>query len=209
MILSGRGFVMDKVFTEEFWQTLGALISRDPLVIVLLLVAFILGFLIRGWLDGREIRGLAAENRGLEADRKAAATRLKLAQEEQKAVTPPIETLNKTKLEEDVALLKTEIAQIKVVLPQSIITQLDKVAATTAIVTSTVRVLSETNNALGTILSTGSYLLIWDDHLGHTYFSEETTIITTAIQIGAKNGPDRELRLEDAYIVSGQGSGEV
>lgn len=52
------------------------------------------------------------------------------------------------------------------------------------------------------------YSLVWDDHLGHSYSSEGTTILTQAIQIGAKNG-DREIRLEDAYIVSGQGNGEV
>ena len=52
-------------------------------------------------------------------------------------------------------------------------------------------------------------MLIWDNHLGHTYSSEGTNIITEAIQIGAKNGPNREMRLENAYIVSGQGAGEI
>jgi len=51
--------------------------------------------------------------------------------------------------------------------------------------------------------------LVWDDHLGHSYSTEGTTIITQAVQIGAKNGSDREIRLEEAYIVSGQGSGEI
>jgi hypothetical protein len=192
---------MDKIFTDEFWQTLGALISRHPSVIILLLVAFILGSMFTRWLDGREVRGLKAEKDAVEA-------RLKLAQEEQKAVTPSIEILNTTKLEEDVAVLKTEVAQIRgVILPQSVITQLDKVAATTAMVTSTVRVLSEANTVLKATL-TPPYLLNFDDHLGHTYSSEGTAIITKAIQIGATNGRYQELRLKDAYIVSGQGSDE-
>jgi hypothetical protein len=50
--------------------------------------------------------------------------------------------------------------------------------------------------------------LIWDDHLGHSYSSRGTEIITEAIQISATNGAGHELRLEDAYIVSGQGYGE-
>lgn len=53
------------------------------------------------------------------------------------------------------------------------------------------------------------FSLSWDDHLGHSYSSEGTNIITEAIQIGARNGPNREMRLEDAYIISGQGAGEV
>jgi hypothetical protein len=51
--------------------------------------------------------------------------------------------------------------------------------------------------------------LSWDDHLGHTYSSEGTTILTQGIQIGARNGPDRELQLENAYIISGEGSGRI
>jgi hypothetical protein len=51
--------------------------------------------------------------------------------------------------------------------------------------------------------------LSWDDHLGHTYSSEGTTILTRGIQIGARNGPDRELQLESAYIISGEGSGRI
>jgi hypothetical protein len=138
--------VIDKLLTDEFWQSLGALISRHPAVIILLIVVFFLGLIITRWVDSREIRGLKAE-------KDAAETRLKLAEDKQKAVTPSIEILNKTKLEEDVAQLKIEVAQIKGALPQSVITQVDKVVATTAIVTSTARVLSEANTVLGAALS--------------------------------------------------------
>lgn len=46
--------------------------------------------------------------------------------------------------------------------------------------------------------------LIWDDHLGHTYSSDDGIIITRAIQISAKNASGREISLEGAYIVSGE-----
>jgi hypothetical protein len=69
--------------------------------------------------------------------------------------------------------------------------------------------IAHTNEQNPATNSAGSYVLIWDNHLGHTYSSEGTTIVTEAIQIGAKNGPNREMRLENAYIVSGQGAGEV
>ena len=138
--------MIDKLFTNEIWQTFGALIARHPSVIILLVVVFGLGWTIKSWLDGREIRGLRAENHAKES-------RLKLAQDEQKAFTAPLQILNSPKLEEDVAVLKTEVAQIKAVIPPSILNQLDKVAATTAIVTSTARVLSTANAVLGSTLS--------------------------------------------------------
>jgi len=137
---------MDKLFTDEFWQTLGALIASNPSIIILLLVVFIAALFIQRWVDSGEIRGL-------KAGKDAADTRLKLAQDEQKAVTTPVEILNNTKLEAEVAALKTEVAQIKGVLPPSVITQLDKVASTTALVTSTARTLSEANTVLGSTLS--------------------------------------------------------
>jgi hypothetical protein len=145
---------MDKALTDEFWQTLGALISRHPPVIILLLVVFGLGWIIKGWVDGREIRGLKAENRGLEADKNAADTRLKLAQEEQKVVTAQLGILepNSKKLETEFAALKVEVAQMKAVLPQ-----LDRVATTTAMVTSTARALSEANTVLGSTLSSPAF----------------------------------------------------
>jgi hypothetical protein len=47
--------------------------------------------------------------------------------------------------------------------------------------------------------------LKWDGHLGHTYYSsEDCTIFTQAVQISASNVSDHEIRLEDAYIVSGE-----
>ncbi len=51
--------------------------------------------------------------------------------------------------------------------------------------------------------------LVWDEHLGHTYSGAASEILTSAIQIGAKNASDRELQLEDAYIISGEGYGKV
>jgi hypothetical protein len=61
--------------------------------------------------------------------------------------------LNDTKLETEVAALKMEVAQIKGVLPPSVITQLDKVASTVVIVTNATRTLSEANTVLGSTLS--------------------------------------------------------
>ena len=145
--------MINKLFTHEIWQTLGALIARHPTILLLFLV--LLGGIIQQWLDGREIRGLKAETKGLRADNDATESRLKLAQDEQKAVTSPVEILkpNSTKLEAEVAALRSEVAQINGVLPQSIFNQLDKVATTTAIVTSTARVLSTANAVLGSTLS--------------------------------------------------------
>jgi hypothetical protein len=39
--------VIDKLFTDEFWQTLGALIARHPSVIILLLFLLVLGAIIQ------------------------------------------------------------------------------------------------------------------------------------------------------------------
>jgi hypothetical protein len=142
--------MIEKLFTDEFWQTLGTLIARHPSIIILGLFLFVLGVIIQRWLDGREIRGL-------KADKDAAETRLKLAQDEQKAFTEPVQMLNSPKLEEDVAVLKAEMVQIKGALPQSIFNRLDQVAATTAIVTSTARALSEANSVLGSTLSWSSH----------------------------------------------------
>jgi hypothetical protein len=65
--------MMDKLFTDEFWRTLGELIASNPSIIVLLIVVFVLGLIIQRWADGGEIRGLKAENN-------AAERQLKLAQ---------------------------------------------------------------------------------------------------------------------------------
>ena len=77
--------MINKLFTHEIWQTLGALIARHPTILLLFLV--LLGGIIQQWLDGREIRGLKAENKRLRADKDATESRLKLAQDEQKAGT--------------------------------------------------------------------------------------------------------------------------
>jgi hypothetical protein len=45
--------------------------------------------------------------------------------------------------------------------------------------------------------------LKWEDHLGHTYGSRDTAIITHAIQISAKNESKRDIRIEDAFLNSG------
>jgi hypothetical protein len=97
--------MINKLFTHEIWQTLGALIARHPSLTMLLLFLLLLGGIIQQWLDRREIRGLKAETKGLRADKDATESRLKLAQDEQKAVTSPVEILrpNSTKLEAEVA----------------------------------------------------------------------------------------------------------
>ena len=74
---------------------------------------------------------------------------------------------------------------------------------------SPVAKIAHTDEQTPAIISDSPHVLIWDNHLGHTYSSEGTNIITEAIQIGAKSVSNREMRLEDAYIVSGQGAGEV
>jgi hypothetical protein len=143
--------VIDQLLTVEFWQSLpGVALRAWAIIIPLLLIAGYVGWTIKGWLDGREIRGLRAEINT--ADRQ-----LKLAQDEQKAVTAPVEILNNTKLEDDVAALTTKVAQIESLIPQSLFSQLNnqlvRVASTTAVVTSTARELSEANTALGITLS--------------------------------------------------------
>ena len=79
--------MIDKL--NEIWQTLGALIARHPSVAILLIFLLLVGGNIQRWLDGREIRGLKAENKRLRTDKDATESRLKLAQDEQKAVAPP------------------------------------------------------------------------------------------------------------------------
>jgi hypothetical protein len=140
-----------QLFTPEFWQSLPGVALRAWVIIIpLLLIAGYVGWTIKAWVDGREIRGLRAEIN-------TADHQLKLAQSEQKAVTKPIEILNKTKLEDDVAALSTKVAQIESLIPQSLFSQLNnqlgRVASTTAMVTSTARVLSEANTVLGSTLS--------------------------------------------------------
>ena len=73
--------MIDKL--DEIWQTLGALIARHPSVAILLIFLLLLGGNIQRWLDGREIRGLKAENKRLRTDKDATESRLKLAQDEQ------------------------------------------------------------------------------------------------------------------------------
>ena len=81
--------MIDKL--NEIWQTLGALIARHPSVAILLLFLLLLGGNIQRWLDGREIRGLKAENKRLRTDKDAKESRLKLAQDEQS--DPPLQQL--------------------------------------------------------------------------------------------------------------------
>ena len=81
--------MIDKL--NEIWQTLGALIARHPSVAILLLFLLLLGGNIQRSLDGREIRGLKAENKRLRADKDATESRLKLAQDEQS--DPPSATI--------------------------------------------------------------------------------------------------------------------
>jgi hypothetical protein len=81
--------MIDKL--NEIWQTLGALIARHPSVAILLLFLLLLGGNIQRWLDGREIRGLKAENKRLRADKVATESRLKLAQDGQS--DPPSATI--------------------------------------------------------------------------------------------------------------------
>jgi len=45
--------------------------------------------------------------------------------------------------------------------------------------------------------------LLWEDHLGHTYGTKDTAVITHAIQISAKNGTARDILVEDAFLNSG------
>jgi hypothetical protein len=47
--------------------------------------------------------------------------------------------------------------------------------------------------------------LRFDAHVGHTYSTEDNTIITKAIQISATNTSGHEIQLEDAYALSEQG----
>ena len=81
--------MIDKL--DEIWQTLGALIARHPSVAILLVFLLLLGGNIQRWLDGREIRGLKAENKRLRTDKDAKESRLKLAQDEQS--DPPLQQL--------------------------------------------------------------------------------------------------------------------
>lgn len=50
--------------------------------------------------------------------------------------------------------------------------------------------------------------VIWDDHLGHSYSGFGAAMITSAFQINAVNNLGHELRIEKAFVVSGEGHGE-
>jgi hypothetical protein len=141
--------MLEKLLSEEFWQTVGTLIARTSIIIPVL-IAFILGMIVQRFLDSREIRGL-------KADKNAAETRLKLAQDKQEDFTAPVQILNSPKLEEDVAVLQAEMVQIKEALPPSVFNQLDQVAARSAFFASTARALSEANTVLGSTLSYPSF----------------------------------------------------
>jgi hypothetical protein len=103
---------------------------------------------MKGSLDDGEIRGL-------KAGKDAAETLLKLVQEKEKVVTEQVEISNQrsTKVAAEVAALRREVVQVKALLPQSIVTQVDQVASTSATMLSTTRVLLEANNALRNTLS--------------------------------------------------------
>lgn len=51
-------------------------------------------------------------------------------------------------------------------------------------------------------------VIVWDDHLGHSYSGAGAALRTSAFQIGAVNNLGHELRLERAYAISSQGAGE-
>jgi hypothetical protein len=137
---------VEQLFTVQFWHDQWAFIMSAPWVIVpLLAIAAVVGWKIKGALDGRELRGLRAEN--------AAANRqLELARDEQTAITTQLETLHPRteQLATEIIELKAEVARMRTALPG-----LDRVAVTSAVVASTVSVLAEANSALGVTLSPG------------------------------------------------------
>ena len=110
---------MEQLLTGQFWYDQGAVVTSAPWVIIPLQ--------IKGALDGREIKGLRAEN-------SAAERLLELAHKEQKVVTTQVEILEPTgtKLISEIADVKTEVARIKADLPELVKAQLDKVASTKA-----------------------------------------------------------------------------
>ena len=152
---------MEKIFTEEFWQGIAAAVmAPSPWnIIPLVLLSGFVGWWVKGALDGREIRGLKAENKALEADKNAAVTRLKLAHDSQEVVTKQLEVLKPEARnnEAEIAELKKRFARMESSIPDlvktAILAQLDKAATTSVAVTTSVNNLSAANLAVGAILT--------------------------------------------------------
>lgn len=147
-------------------ETLAVFKDHIPLLLVIIVIAVILGLMLQSWVDGREIRGLKAENRGLEADKKATETLLQLAHHKQEAVTAQLQALGpltRTNLAE-IAELKVKVDRLESSTQAAILPQLEKAAHTSVVVTTSVRNVLAANLAVGEILTSppGKLNLITD-----------------------------------------------
>jgi hypothetical protein len=129
---------MEKLLTAEFWATYGAFVFENAaLVIPLLLLALLLGWLIKGALDGREIRGAAAE-------KNAAEQRLKLATEKEAFITPAI-----TKLEFELGMVKRQMENLS----NRNLPEVPQLVSSVNATTATMHVVSTANTELRGLLS--------------------------------------------------------
>jgi hypothetical protein len=148
--------MLEKLTTPEFWQAQAAVVMLAPWVIIpLLLFVLVLGWILKGLQDSGEIRGLKSENRALEADKKAAETRLELAHDKQLAVTKQLEVLEPVaqRNEAEIDQLNTKVARMESSIRDALLPQLAKAAQTSVGVTGTVHNLASANLAVRYILS--------------------------------------------------------
>jgi hypothetical protein len=142
---------MDKIFASDFWEAQAAVVMQAPWAIVpLLLLAGFIGSKIQNALNGREIRGLKAENNALKQQ-------LNLAHDKQGPVTKQVEILEGAetgKVPEWVTEVKRDVTgMLPEIVEKAVAARLDKIATTSAVVANTVTVLSTANNALGASLN--------------------------------------------------------
>jgi septal ring factor EnvC (AmiA/AmiB activator) len=131
-----REVPMEQLFTGQFWHDQWIVIMSAPwLIIPLLLVAFVIGTWLQRYIDGREIRGLNAENKALEKQ-------FNLATQDQSTVTKEI-----AKFGSELEQLKTEIAQLRDAHPQ-----IETLSNAIASIGKRLDVVSQANSALGQTL---------------------------------------------------------
>ena len=144
---------MDRLLAPEFWETLGRVVRELPFIIIpLLLIAGFLGWKMKSAQDDGEIRAL-------KADKEAAETRLKLAQDKQETVTMRLKELEPLARisPSAIAELQMKFAQMKSSLPERVkailLPELDKIAGNSAVVATSVHNLSAANLEVGAALA--------------------------------------------------------
>jgi Tfp pilus assembly protein PilO len=139
---------MDQLFTGQFWHDQWTVVMTAPWIILpLLLIAWGVGWKMKGSNDDGEIRGVNAENKALKEQ-------LTLANKKHDVVTDQLEALKPyiAKLEPEVSQLRAQVQNLSQRIPD----QLAALVSTTASVSSGVTAISTANTDLGRTLTLSS-----------------------------------------------------